>query len=123
MTDEGCVIMSRLHNSKLTAFSQKLRKDMTKEEEKLWYDFLKSLRQTFYRQKVIGKYIVDFYCPAAHLVIELDGSQHYEDNGIINDAERDDYFYRLGINVLRFTNLQVNIKFENVCEEILKHLL
>ncbi len=122
MTDEGCVIMSRLHNSKLTAFSQKLRKDMTKEEKKLWYDFLKSLRQTFYRQKVIGKYIVDFYCPAAHLVIELDGSQHYEDNGIINDAERDDYFYRLGINVLRFTNLQVNIQFENVCEEILKHL-
>ena len=114
--------MSRLHNSKLTAFSQKLRKDMTKEEKKLWYDFLKSLRQTFYRQKVIGKYIVDFYCPAAHLVIELDGSQHYEDNGIINDAERDDYFYRLGINVLRFTNLQVNIQFENVCEEILKHL-
>ena len=114
--------MTRLHNSKLTGVSQSLRKNMTKEEKKLWYDFLKALPQNFYRQKVIGNYIVDFYCPVAHLIIELDGSQHYEDGGIKADVVRDDYFYHLGIKVLRFTNLQINTQFKNVCEEIHKHL-
>lgn len=95
---------------------------MTKEEKQLWYQFLKNLPERFYRQKVLGNYIADFYCPSSHLIIELDGSQHYFDENIIKDAERDEYFYNLGITVLRFTNSQIRDKFNEVCEEILKYI-
>ena len=95
---------------------------MTKEEKRLWYRFLKNLPERFYRQKVLGNYIADFYCPSAHLIIKLDGSQHYFDEIIIKDAERDEYFYKLGITVLRFTNLKIREKFNEVCEEILKYI-
>ncbi len=70
--------MNEKKNSNLTEFSQNLRNNMTKEESHLWYDFLKKLPITVNRQKVIGRYIVDFYCAEAQIVIELDGSQHYE---------------------------------------------
>ena len=73
--------MNKTNNPNLTEYSKKLRREMTKEERHLWYDFLKPLPFTFHRQKVIGSYIVDFYCAKAKLVIELDGSQHYEDAG------------------------------------------
>ena len=74
--------MNELANSKLTNISKVLRKNMTKEERHLWYDFLKKQKITFNRQKVIGDFIVDFYCASAKLVIELDGSQHYEEMGL-----------------------------------------
>ena len=95
---------------------------MTKEERHLWYDFLKGLPQTVNRQKVIGNYIVDFYCASAKLVIELDGSQHYEQVGKERDAERDAYLLTLGITVLRYSNLDVYENFEGVCLDILKHI-
>ena len=95
---------------------------MTKEERRLWYDFLKLQPQVFNRQKVIGRYIVDFYCAEAKLVIELDGSQHCEAVGIEKDAERDDYLKSLGLTVLRYSNLDVMQNFDGVCTDILKHL-
>lgn len=103
--------------------AQQLRKTMTKEERHLWYDFLKSLPVTFNRQKVIGGYIADFYCAAANLVIELDGSQHYEAEGKAKDIERDSYFNSLGITVLRYPNIDIHRNFKGVCEDILQRLL
>ena len=72
--------MDRKHNNKIVPFAKELRKNMTKEERHLWYDFLRSYPIKFTRQKVLGKYIADFYCAKANVVIELDGSQHYEDD-------------------------------------------
>ena len=70
-------------NSELTPNAQKLRKNMTEQERKLWYDFLRTLPCRFRRQRVIGRYIVDFYCSEKNLAIEIDGSQHYEEENII----------------------------------------
>ena len=95
---------------------------MTKEERHLWYDFLKGLPITVNRQKVIGKYIVDFYIATSKLVIEIDGSQHYEKEGIESDKKRDEYLNSLGIKVLRYTNMDINQKFKDVCQDILNCL-
>ena len=95
---------------------------MTKEERHLWYDFLKGLPLTVHRQKVIGRYIVDFYCASAKLVIELDGSQHYEKAGRAADLERDAFLTEQGLTVLRYSNADVNRHFEAVCEDILRHI-
>lgn len=114
--------MNEYHNRKLTNISKTLRKNMTKEERHLWYDFLKTLPVTINRQKVIGEYIVDFYCASAKLVIELDGSQHYDDNIKAKDEIRDKYFHNLGITVARYSNLQLNTNFDGVCADILKHI-
>jgi len=108
--------MQNQHN--LTRFAQQLRKEMTKEERHLWYDFLKPLPISVNRQKIIGKYIVDFYCSSAKLVIELDGSQHYETNGIIADKERDKFLCDLGLVIKRYSNNDVNNNFEDVCNDI-----
>ena len=110
-------------NNYLTPYSQSLRKNMTKEERHLWYDFLKSLPYTVHRQKVIGNYIVDFYCAESKLVIELDGSQHYEVKGKQADAVRDAYLNSLGIEVVRYSNLDVARRFNAICQDILKRLL
>ena len=120
MTEE--VFVNKKYNSKLTVISKSLRRNMTREEKHLWYDFLKLLPQTVNRQKVIGNYIVDFYCAAAKLVIELDGSQHYTEKGKQNDRERDAYLESLGITVLRYTNLTIHKNFEGVCADILHHI-
>ena len=114
--------MNKTNNSKLTDNAQSLRKNMTKEERHLWYDFLKTLSVTVNRQKIIGNYIVDFYIASSKIVIELDGSQHYEDKGIENDTKRDAFLNSLGIKVLRYSNLDINQRFESVCEDILKHI-
>ena len=114
--------MSKLHNSKLTSNSKALRKNMTKEERHLWYDFLKLQPFTVHRQKVIGSYIVDFYIAQAGIVIELDGSQHYEQPGEEADRDRDAYLQSLGLTVLRYSNADVNRRFQGVCEHILQHL-
>ena len=112
----------KTYNPKLTGNAKALRKNMTKEERHLWYDFLKTLPVTVNRQKVIGKYIVDFYCASAKLVIELDGSQHFEEHGVTTDTERDTYLRSLGLTVLRYSNREVNQRFSGVCEDILNHL-
>ena len=110
--------MNRKHNPSLTANAKVLRKNMTKEERHLWYDFLKQLDVTVRRQHVIGSYIVDFYIASAKLVIELDGSQHYEDPA--SDQIRDAYLSSLGILVRRYSNSDINRQFSAVCEDILE---
>ena len=95
---------------------------MTKEERHLWYDFLKKLPNTFNRQKVIGSYVVDFYCASAKIVIELDGSQHYTNEAQEKDNERDNYLNSLGIKVLRYSNYEFNKNFSGVCSDILSHI-
>ena len=114
--------MSYTSNPRLTRKSQTLRKGMTKEERHLWYDFLKRLSIPFHRQKTIGLYIVDFYCDQARLIIELDGSQHFEETGIAEDQERDSVLNSMGYTVLRFPNSEIHQNFEDVCAEILKYL-
>ena len=108
--------MDRKYNQKLVTNAKALRKNMTKEERHLWYDFLKDYPVKFYRQKVMGKYIVDFYCAKADLVIELDGSQHYEENGMQYDSQRDEYLKSYGLDILRIPNNEINTNFDGVCE-------
>ena len=107
-----------MKNGKLTPNAQKLRKNMTKEERHLWYDFLRSYSVRFSRQKVLGKYIADFYSAEAKLVIELDGSQHYEDGNIQKDADRTAFLESYGLTVIRIPNNEVNRNFRGVCEYI-----
>ncbi len=114
--------MNKHNNHFLTGISQELRRNMTKEEKHLWYDFLKHLPQTINRQKVIGQYVVDFYCASAKIVIELDGSQHGGEKMKQKDQERDAYLNELGITVLRYSNVDVHKNFNNVCVDILMHI-
>ena len=88
---------------------------MTKEERHLWYDYLREYPVRFQRQKVLGKYIADFYCAKAKLVVELDGSQHYEEIGLQKDAQRTEYLNGYDITVLRIPNNEVFSNFECVC--------
>ncbi len=106
----------------LSENARKLRKDMTKEERRLWYDFLKGLPVTVHRQKVIGRYIVDFYIAAYRIVVELDGSQHFQELGLSADFERDSYLSSLGLTVLRYANSDIHKNFQGVCQDILNHL-
>ena len=115
--------MNQTRNAKLTPNAKALRKTMTKEENRLWYDCLKQLPVTVNRQKVIGRYIVDFYCASAKIVIELDGSQHFDDAALDADRERDSYLNSLGLTVLRYTNLQVNRNFREVCHDVYRHIM
>ena len=109
-------------NPSLTGLSQTLRRRMTPEEKHLWYDFLQYLPLTIHRQKVIGHYIADFYIPEAKIVIELDGSQHFEPKHAEKDRERDAYMESFGILVLRYTNYCVNRDFSALCEDIHNHI-
>ena len=103
------------HNKKLTPYAKQLRKNMTYEESKLWYNFLRTYNIRFLRQKVIENYIVDFYCAKASLIVEIDGGQHYENNAVEKDGLRDKVLESFGYKVLRFTNLDVKNNFEGVC--------
>ena len=114
--------MNEQYNSKLTPNARKLRKDMTKEERHLWYDCLKHLPVTVHRQKILGNYIVDFYIASAKIVIEVDGSQHYDDAGRQKDESRDIYLKSLGCRILRYSNADVNRRFGTVCEDIYNYL-
>ena len=109
-------------NADLKVLSQNLRKNQTKEESLLWYNFLSKQDARFRRQYIIGNYIVDFYCHKAKLVIELDGSQHYEAKGKAADEKRDAYLREQGLTVLRYSNADVNQRFDSVCEDIWNHL-
>jgi very-short-patch-repair endonuclease len=114
--------MNPFSNAKLTNNARSLRRNMTKEERHLWYDFLKNLHITVHRQKVIGQYIADFYIADAKIVIELDGSQHYENDGIQQDTERDAYLRSQEMTVLRYSNSDINNNFRGVCQDIWNHL-
>lgn len=106
------------HNSKLTPRAQHLRKNMTKEERRLWYEYLHSYPLRFRRQVTVGNYILDFYCAAARLAVELDGSQHYDPDEQRYDEKRTAYLNGLGIEVLRFSNLDVLQNLRDVCQAI-----
>ena len=110
--------MRSKHNKELVPLAKQLRKDMTKEERRLWYDFLRSYPVRFSRQKVLGNYIADFYSAEAKLVIELDGSQHYEDHGMEYDAKRTVFLEKYGLQVIRIPNNEVSGNFQNVCDYI-----
>ena len=111
-------MLPRKHNKELVANARILRKEATKEERHLWYDFLRDYPVRFTRQKVLGRYIVDFYCASARLVIELDGSQHYEEENAAMDAQRTRFLEQYGLRVIRIPNNEVNQNFNGVCEYI-----
>ena len=110
--------MRSKHNSSLTDSARELRKNMTREERHLWYDFLRTYPIRFYRQKVLGWYVADFYCAEAKLVIELDGSQHCEADGPEKDAKRTTFLEEYGLKVVRIQNPQIWQNFEGVCAYI-----
>jgi very-short-patch-repair endonuclease len=110
--------MQSKHNKQLVPLARHLRKEMTKEERHLWYDFLRKYPVRFTRQKVLGKYIADFYCAEAKLVIELDGSQHYQDHNMEKDAERTAFLAGYGLTVIRIPNNEIARNFRGVCEYI-----
>ena len=110
------------YNKKNVKNAQILRKNMTPEEKKHWYQFLKRLPLTVNRQKNIGNYIVDFFIAKKFIVIELDGSQHGIDDNFESDRKRDFELSNLGITVLRYKNTEINQDFIGVCKDILSHL-
>ncbi len=119
---EGLLTMFK-HCKPLVPLAKVLRKNMTKEEKHLWYDFLRKYPIKFVRQKVLGPYIADFYCAKAKLVIELDGSQHSSESGAKHDEERTHFLEKeLGIKVVRFSNLDIWNKFEGICHLIDKEV-
>ena len=91
---------------------------MTPQELRLWYRFLRPHPVKVYKQRIVGDYIVDFYCASAKLVIEIDGSQHYDEAGMAYDAKRTAYLESLGLCVVRYSNWDVNCRFREVCDEI-----
>ena len=110
--------MQRKHNKALVPNAKTLRKNMTKEERHLWYDFLKTYPIQFKRQYSVGSYFADFYCYKAKLIVELDGSQHCEPKAMEYDRKRTAYLQKQGFLVLRFSNVDVITQFRAVCETI-----
>lgn len=106
------------YNKNHQKLAEKLRDALTPQERHLWYGFLSNYPVKIYRQRSIDRFVVDFYCSAAHLAIELDGSQHYTEAGLKYDAERTTILEHYGISVLRFSNLDVDKNFKGVCETI-----
>lgn len=108
------------YNKNLKEFSRSLRKNMIDAERLLWERLRgKQIKgYQFYRQKIIGNYIVDFYCPKAKLVIELDGGQHYSTEGKERDRKRDAYITHLGLSVLRFSDRDVFENMQGMLEKI-----
>ena len=105
------------YNRKLIKKAQSLRRNATPQENKLWYEFLRNYPIRFQRQKTIDNYIVDFYCHKAKLVIEIDGSQYYNEAKALLDNKRTAKLNSLGLDVLRFSNNDINCCFDSVCEK------
>ena len=104
-------------NTKLNT-ARALRREMTPHERKLWYLFLQKYPVKIYKQRIIDNYIVDFYCASAKLVIELDGSQHYEPQELAYDRQRTAVLEQYGLKVVRYTNREIDREFSAVCEQI-----
>ena len=104
----------------MTQLARNLRNNATPQERKIWYLFLRRFPLRFHRQKAIGPYIVDFYCHKAKLVIEIDGSQHIEQEKQENDQKRTDYLESIGLGVIRFTNRDIDHNFDGVCNQIVE---
>ena len=111
-------------NKKLKPFARNLRSNMTDAERLIWSKIRRKQigDLQFYRQKNIGHYIVDFYCPKGKLIVEIDGGQHYESDGMKKDRERDRYLQMLGFAVLRFSDIEVLKNIDGVVERIYEHL-
>lgn len=112
------------YKSQLKNYSQRLRREMTDAERTLWQKIRRRQLKghQFFRQKPIGKYIVDFYCPRARLIIEIDGGQHYEKRNQVEDKKRDAELQTIGFRVIRYTNLDIVKSLNSVVEDILKIL-
>ncbi|MDO4459354.1 MAG: endonuclease domain-containing protein [Clostridia bacterium] len=108
----------KFRDSSLRIRSQELRKNSTPEENHLWYDFLKTYKYTVRRQLPKDRFILDFYCSKAKLAIEIDGNQHFTEQGLAYDKERSAYLSEYGIKVLRFTNMEIRNNFVDVCKKI-----
>ena len=108
------------YDPRLKHFARKLRSGMTDAEQRLWSRVRRKQLHgvQFYRQKPLGCYIVDFYAPAAHLVVELDGGQHFAPDGLRRDAARDAWLRSVGLQVLRFDDRQVLLETDSVLEAI-----
>ena len=104
-----------MENDRILNTARMLRRNLTDQERHLWYDFLQKYPVKIYKQKIIDNYIVDFYCHSAKLVIELDGSQHYTARGKECDEKRTAALEKHGLSVLRFSNKDVDERFEQVC--------
>ena len=115
---ENQIAMSNYQNDEMLSRARTLRKNMTPQEIKLWYVFLRTYPVKFYKQRIIGPYIADFYCASAKLVIEIDGSQHYEQAEQEYDRKRNQYMEEQDLMVLRFSNREINLSFSSVCEAI-----
>ena len=105
-------------NNELLNIARILRHNMTRQEQHLWYDFLRYYPQKIYKQRIIDNFIADFYCHSARLVIEIDGSQHYTNQGKAHDEARTEILERYGIYVLRFSNEDIDKNFDGVCRMI-----
>ena len=110
--------MSLDYNEKNITLAKNLRKNATPQENHLWYDFLSKYEIRFQRQKAIDNFIADFYCHKAKLIIEIDGSQHYEEENRRNDEIRTEILGGYDLKVIRFTNRQIDTNFRGVCEYI-----
>lgn len=106
------------YNGKNITFARSLRKNATPQENRPWYRFLRGYRVRFQRQRPIGEFIADFYCHRARLVIEVDGSQHFSEEGEKYDAFRTERLAEYDLQVIRFTNRQIDENFYGVCEYI-----
>jgi len=107
--------MSLDYNKENIVLAKKLRKNATPQEKHLWYDFLSKHKIRFQRQKAIDNFIADFYCHKAKLIIEIDGSQHYTEEGKQKDEFRTEILEGYDLKVLRFTNRQIDTNFRGVC--------
>ena len=107
--------MSLKYNKNLIPKAKELRKNMTPQEKRLWYDFLSKYPKRFQRQKTINNYIADFYCHEAKLIIELDGSQHFTEEAQIYDNERTEILQAYGLTVMRFQNNDIDKNFNKLC--------
>ena len=110
--------MSLNYNKNNITLARNLRKNATPQENHLWYDFLSKYEIRFQRQKAIDNFIADFYCHKAKLIIEIDGLQHYTDEGIEKDEFRTEVLEGYDLRVIRFTNRQIDKNFRGVCEYI-----
>ena len=114
--------MEYKHNKELTENAKFLRNNMTKEEKHLWYDYLRKCPVRFSRQKVLGKYIADFYSAEAKLVIELDGAQHFEKENRIYDEKRTEFLEQYDLKIIRIPNGEINTNFEGICRYLDKQI-
>ena len=105
-------------NNEVLSIARSLRREMTPQVRRLWFCFLKNYPVKFFKQRIIENYIVDFYCSPAKLVIEVDGSQHYDPEKMESDRKRLEVFQKYGLEVIRFSNHEVNQYFDSVCEAI-----